>query len=345
MPVGALGSRQRSAYSVGSSRAVVSLTRSELARFAALLGDFQADVVVVEGVALAPLFPAIRQSAARLVLDMHNVESELARMIATAEPWTKPFRRCKTFVKARALAAVERKAVQLADSVWVCSDADRERLARVTGFAKARIVPNGVQSPMVFGHPGPARAGPRIIFVGHLGYRPNVRAARELAEEIMPLLRERCPNATLTLAGRSPSRHVQRLAGPFVSIIANPPVVSALLAQSDFAVVPLRQGGGTRIKILEAMASGVVVVATSVAAEGLDAVAGKHFALAETAEDMVQAVGRLARDPVASAAMSACAREFVASRYSTNVIAEQVAAGIRAAMQDGARETPAPVLG
>jgi glycosyltransferase involved in cell wall biosynthesis len=329
VPVGALGSRRRSAYSVGSSRAVVSLNRSELARFDALLGDFQADVVVVEGVALAPLFPAIRQSAARLVLDMHNVESELARMIATAEPWTKPFRRCKTLVKARALAAVERKAVQLADAVWVCSEADRKRLARVTGFAEARIVPNGIPFPMVADHSGTAGAGPRIIFVGHLGYRPNVRAARELAEEIMPLLRGQCPNATLTLAGRSPSRHVLRLAGPFVRIVANPPVVSALLARSDFAIVPLRQGGGTRIKILEAMASGVLVVATSVAVEGLHVVAGKHFALAETAPDMAQAVSRMTGDPVASAAMTACAREFVASRYSGKVIAERVIAEIQ----------------
>ncbi len=348
VPVAAIGNRSHSSYSVGGIRAVVALNKAELARFASLLKDFRPDVVLVEGVALHPLFKAIRESAARLILDMHNVESELARTIAAAEPWAKPFRRGKHFVKAYSLAVVERNAVPVADAVWVCSEADRTRLARLTRFSGAKIVPNGVPSSMVVGDRAINRGGPgpRIVFVGHLGYRPNVLAARELAGKVMPLLREHCPDATLTLAGRSPSRHVLRLAAPFVSIIGNPPIVSALLAQSDFAVIPLRQGGGTRIKILEALASGVVVVATSVAAEGLELVAGKHFALAETAEEMALAVSRLAEDHKAAATMAACGREFVASRYSVDVIAQRVVAEIRAAMPNRNIETPAaPVSG
>ena len=330
VPAVALGGRPPSTfYSLGS--AVVGRPAAELSAFSTVLRRFEPDVVLVEGVALSPFLEAVRTSGARLVVDMHNVESQLAQTIAAAEPWTRLLRRRGALAAGRTYAAAERDAVRLADAIWVCSEPDRDRLAQATGFAGARIVPNGLPDAADAGRPR-ARFRPRLLFAGHLGYRPNVWAARELAREVMPLLRDKYPDAALTLAGRSPSRHVLALAGPSVRILSNPPDMAALLAEADFAVIPLRQGGGTRIKILEAIAAGLVVVATALAAEGLELEPGKHLVIAETPREMADAISRLAADPEAAAAMAAEGRAQVLARYAPEIVADRVVAELRSVL-------------
>ena len=328
--VASLGNRPREQYWKGR-QGRLDVTAGEAGRLSELVRSFRPDVVLVEGALLHDL--AISHSGSvRLVVDMHNIESELHRAQGRAEPWTHPFRRWRNIVRAGAFATAELALTKAASAVWVCSEADRLRLGAATGFFDARVVPNAVpQSALpLAAHPRDPLIRPNLVFIGHLTYRPNVWAAIEIASKVLPALRRHRPDATLTFAGRSPSRRVRRLVAPGVRLIADPPEIGPILSEADFAVIPLRTGGGTRIKILEAMAAGLIVVATMVAAEGLDLVPGEHFLLAETAEEMARAVATMIAEPERAVRMRAAARQAVLARYAPEAVAERGMAELRA---------------
>lgn len=155
-----------------------------------------------------------------------------------------------------------------------------------------------------------------LLFVGHLGYWPNVRAAERLVEGILPLVRETFPSASAVLAGRSPGAAVQSIAAMRgIELHENPPDLSVLYTKADIAVVPLSEGGGTRIKILEAMASGLPVVATSLAAEGLELAENEEILLAESDEGLARHIVELWSHPDAMQRQRQYASKTIQLRY------------------------------
>jgi glycosyltransferase involved in cell wall biosynthesis len=195
---------------------------------------------------------------------------------------------------------VEGAAAGAVDEVWVCSTLDAERLAAtVSARPPIRVVPNivpGGMPDLPSVRRRSDREGPLLLFQGHLSYRPNVMAARFLAERIVPAVRAMLPEARLVLAGRRPHRHVDALRGDRIEIIADPPDLAPILERADLAILPLRIGSGTRIKALEALAWGLPVVATARAVEGLDMVEDVHFSRAESASQFAAAIVTLWRD-------------------------------------------------
>lgn len=289
------------------------------------LGSF--DAVVIEHLGLWPLLghPGLR--GIRRILDLHNVESAL---LAMTEPrWR---RLLGLDARVRALRAVERRAVDAADEVWVCSTVDAARLRRLHApQTPIRVVPNAV--PATWQEDGASErprnaAGPNLLYVGHLGYRPNVRAAEMLAGSILPRLRRRLPGATLTLAGRNPHRRVRALAGEGVTLVADPLSLAPLYRDADIAAIPLRIGGGTRIKVIEAMAAGLPVVATALAVEGLGLKPGQHFRLAEPAQAFVDEIERLWSDTVLELAQRQQARAFVLEHFGVEAVDARIRAGL-----------------
>ncbi|MGQ4273103.1 glycosyltransferase family 4 protein [Terrihabitans sp. B22-R8] len=320
---GFIGKRPAKAY---WRNGIFQLEPGEKARFAGILADRAPDLVIVEGAAFQQIFPVLADYGCRVVVDMHNVESGLARQLAASIPWHRPFRKRQMASVESALQEAELRAGEMADALWVCSEIDRARLLQFVPHRAVRVVPNATPEGVI-AKSSPHRASwqPRLLFAGHLSYRPNVLAARELADEILPCLLRLNPEASIVIAGRSPSSKVRRLASHRVSISADPPDMAPLLAQADFAVVPLRQGGGTRIKILEAIEAGLIVVATAQAVEGLDLVPGEHYVLAERAQDMADAIHRLVQDPSEAERMAHEARAHAAERYSRDVVKRIVA--------------------
>ncbi len=276
---------------------------SSLPRLLEIIRDFHPDTIIVEGIPLAALLKHLRPLAKILILDMHNTESDLAsqrqaRMSGAA--------RLSALFKndAARVRRLEKQALKMVDRIWVCSDQDRERLIELHQPAgPIYVVPNCIPRFDTLRNECPSRGhecknGPVMLFVGHLGYWPNVAAAERLARAILPTVRETFPSAKAVLAGRHPNPVVKSLAAlPGVELHANPESLTPIYEQAQVAVVPLSEGGGTRIKILEAMASGLPVVATPVAVKGLGLIENEEVLLANTDEGLARHVISLCMNP------------------------------------------------
>ncbi len=170
-----------------------------------------------------------------------------------------------------------------------------------------------------------------MVLTARFDYPPNAIAARFLVEEILPRLWERLPSARLQLVGSDPTSFVRAAAAkdPRIEVTGPVPEVTPFLARAFAVAVPLFQGGGTRLKVLEAFAAGTPVVATSKAVEGLDVTEGAHFLAAESADEFVAALLALWTNPARAAEMAAGARRLARERYSREVVCRCVAAAVR----------------
>lgn len=297
-----------------------------LERLLVLIADFKPDAVVVEGIPLYALLAHIRPLVQTLVLDMHNIESYLAQQMLPSMAWlAKRFSRKNRSV--RRLRDMELQSLRMVDKVWVCSEQDRMRLLQLSGGStSADVVPNGIPRfdlipDQLVEQPPMADGQPVILFVGHLNYAPNIEAAERLAKEILPKIHEALPGARLVIAGRSPNRKLYDLAAlPGVELVRDPEDLSLLYRQAHMAIVPLVSGGGTRLKILEAMAWGLPVVATQLAAEGLGLVDGADVDFADSNDDIVARAVALWRDPALLQRRRRAARTAVAQRFGPDAI-------------------------
>jgi glycosyltransferase involved in cell wall biosynthesis len=223
----------------------------------------------------------------------------------------------------------------MVDKVWVCSEQDRDRLRSLSGGrALADVIPNGVPRfelipEQLVDQPEMANGKPTLLFIGHLNYPPNLEAARRLATQILPRLQSALGGAKLIIAGRSPHRSLADIAAlPDVELIANPDDLAVLYRRAHLAIVPLISGGGTRLKILEAMAWGLPVVATRLAAEGLDLVDGVDIDFAETDDELAARAAALCADSGWLQARRLRARETVARRFGPQAISAAVRASL-----------------
>jgi glycosyltransferase involved in cell wall biosynthesis len=324
-----LGSSVEALYrlSPGSASIDLAIDPAMIERLSEAVRSFRPDIVVLEHLGLHPFLPMLRESGARLVLDMHNVESDLAGQIRLRRDWFGTKRRRDQ----QAIAALEARAAAIVDAIWVCSETDAGRIA-ARGLGPASVVPNGL--PRAGAAPRrlpaePAASGPELLFVGHLGYLPNVAACETLARRIMPALRRRLPDVRLTLAGRTPARRVRKLAADDVRILADPADLTPLLSGAHMAVVPLRSGGGTRFKILEAMAWGVPVVATPRAAEGLGLADGSDILLADSDAGLARRIVQLWQDKAGRERLRRQAHAAVWARFAPEAIDGAVVAALQ----------------
>ena len=276
---------------------------AELVREAA--GD-DLDVLVVEHVQLLPHAAGVR--ADRLVVDMHNVESLLTRRIAESSTGV---RKAVYGLEARALRGLERRAAA-ADVVAVVSDVDRRALTDVVAHPRVVVVPNAWEEPA----PLPPAEGPVASFVALLSWGPNVDAAVWFCRTVWPRVVERLPDARLQLVGRNPTRAVQELAGPSVEVTGTVPDLAPWYARTRVCVAPLLAGGGSRLKILEALAAGRPVVATTIGAEGLEDLIGRGVVVEDDPDRMAATLAELLSDGGRSAELGRAGVDAVAADHS-----------------------------
>ncbi|RBY87383.1 glycosyltransferase [Blastococcus sp. TF02A-26] len=278
----------------------------DLASVVASAATSDADVLVVEHVQL--LDYARRATAGLRVLDMHNVESLLmARMAAAA----RGPRRLVYAAECRALRALERRATG-ADFVAVVSDADRTALRPVVDHPRVVVVPNAWDEP----NPLPPAEKPVVSFVALLSWGPNVQAATWFTERVWPLVVDRLPDARLQLVGRNPTAEVRALAGPTVRVTGSVPDLDPWYARTRVSVAPLLAGGGSRLKILESLAAGRPVVATTIGAEGLEDLVGRGVLVEDAPERMAAALVDLLTDRRTAEALGRRGAEAVAADHS-----------------------------
>lgn len=305
-----------------------------LARLLEAARDFRPDTIVVEGIPLFALIEHLRPMAPTLVLDMHNIESDLARQMMPKTSWLAGLFSKKTR-QVRRMRDMELKSLRMVDRVWVCSKQDRERLRGLSGGRTiADVIPNGIPRfelipETLVSQPAMINDQPTLLFIGHLNYAPNIEAARRLATQILPRLQATLGGAKLIVAGRSPNRALNDLAAlPDVELIANPDDLSELYRRAHLTIVPLMTGGGTRLKILEAMAWGLPVVATRLAAEGLELIDGVDIDFAESDEELAARAAALYTDPVRREARRLRARETAAQWFGPTAVEAAVRASL-----------------
>ena len=250
------------------------------------------DVLMVGHVQLLPYASGTHPGT--LVLDMHNIESSLAARISTS---TRGVRRLAFGYESRALRAMERRSTA-ADVVSVVSEIDRATLSGIVDLPSVVVVPNAWGDPA----PLPPAADPVVSFVAMLSWGPNVDAALWFVRAVWPLVLGRVPAARLQLVGRNPTKEVQALAGPSVVVTGTVPELETWYASTRVCVAPLLAGGGSRLKILESLAAGRPLVATTVGAEGLEDLVGRGVVVADRPAEMADAVVALLQDPERAAA-------------------------------------------
>ena len=207
----------------------------------------------------------------------------------------------------------------LFDSLGEHDDAvDAASLEERAGLDAVTVVPNAVDVPAAV--PSAPDAN-RLLFLGNLTYAPNRDAARWLATEILPRVRDRRPDASVELVGRSDGSLDDLANVPGVHLTGAVPHVAPHYASADVVVVALRHSSGTRIKVLEAFAHRRPVIATRAAVAGLDVEDGTHVVVADTAEDLATAIDSVLADPDRARAMTACAAELVDTSYSRAAVA------------------------
>ena len=263
------------------------------------------DLLQVEYAQLAPYAKGI--GARTRVLDLHNVESALVRSMAALR--SAPVR-IALELEAKRLRRLEDAALRSFDAVAVVSETDRARLQSET--ARILVCPNGWDADELI----PLGDEKIVAFVGLLGWGPNVDAAVWLAKEVWPAVRDRVPDAKLLLVGRDPSRRVLELRSETIEVTGSVPDVRPYLSRARVATAPLRAAGGSRLKILEALASGRPVVATSTGAEGLTDLVGSGIVVADSAAATVDALVALLQDRERAGALGRAGHQAVRERYS-----------------------------
>lgn len=270
------------------------------------------DVVNFEFMQMAQYLRAVCRGPV-CVLDEHNIEFEILRRTAAGEAGF--VRRFYNALDWRKLRAEEIAAWRAFDGCAVTSAQDRGILLRELPHARTAVVPNAVD--LAFFHPRPQAPAPEvgsILFFGANNYFPNADALRFFVEEIFPLVRTRIPGARLKIVGHTPD-HLLSLAGEHVAIKGYVPDLRPEIESAAVVIAPLRVGGGTRLKILEAMAMARPVVSTALGAEGLEVVDGRDLLLADTPADFSGQVVRLLEDAGLARRLGENARRLVEERY------------------------------
>ncbi|MFL5308838.1 MAG: glycosyltransferase family 4 protein, partial [Myxococcales bacterium] len=251
----------------------------------------------------------------RLVLDEHNIEFDLARQQASRG--MDPARRIYNAINWRKVRREEMQIWSRFDGVAFCSAADQARARALVPSLRSAVVPNAVN--VEYFKPGatdPPSDGRTVLFFGALDYFPNQDGVLHFLREAWPLVEKSNPAARLKIVGQEPTPQILAHRGPRVEIAGKVDDVRQHLASAAVSIAPLRIGGGTRFKILEAMAMAKPVVSTSLGAEGIDAEAGRHLLLGDDPASLAAAVLRVLGDPQLASRLGREGRALVEERYS-----------------------------
>jgi polysaccharide biosynthesis protein PslH len=206
-----------------------------------------------------------------------------------------------------------RSLVDAVDRATVVSAEEREQLRQIgCDVDRVAIVPNGVEAQAVL---PPARRAERLIYPGSVTYSANLDAVRYFVRDILPLIRRVRPGMSVWVTGATDGVDVSDLTVPGVTFTGRLPDIRQAIAESAACVVPLRVGGGTRLKVLEAMALGTPVVSTPKGIEGLDVAPERHVMLAESPQAFASQVLRLLDDPILESRLTRDARQLMNDRY------------------------------
>ena len=294
-----------------------------------LLAAEDYDVIQMEGLELGCYMPMLRaykqrHPAARIIYDAHNAETMLQHSVVAAETDNPARWLAAAYSRAQLprLQRFERAVCSSADAITCVAAADAIALQALFPAAQPVLVPNGIwlrdypQLP-----PTTETQKPQLLFTGKMDYRPNVDGVLWFASSVLPLVQRAVPGAEFVVAGRDPAPAVQRLAGDAgVRVTGELADMRPCMAAASVYVVPLRMGGGTRFKILEAMAQARPVVSTRIGAAGFAVSHQRELMIADSPAAMAEAIIQLLQEPAKCRALCSTAWAFVSQKHDWSAI-------------------------
>lgn len=302
------------------SPALAAALREELAR-----GAF--DLVHLDEMLLARVPP--QPAGVPVIVHHHKLDTALHARLPGAGGWLQRFDRLK-------LRRLEAAAVARHPFHVLASAEDALRLRERHPGLRTAVVESGFD-PEYFRPPSAPRARDELVFLGSMDYAPNVDGLAWFLREVLPMIHAERPGVVVNVVGSSPTAEVRELAGAGVRVLGRVDDVRQHLGRASVLVVPLRIGGGTRVKIVEAIGMGTPVVTTSIGAEGLELRDPDHVAIADGAPAFAASVLAVLTDPAAAEARARRAREFALGRYTW----AELAGKLLAAWESLARPDPA----
>ena len=288
-----------------------------------LFGDRNFDLVHLDSIHLAAYLPLVRSLApgTRVILNWHNIESELMERYALSAS-SFP-RKLYANITAGQMRKLENSLLNSCFGHIVCSERESELLSQRNNKARIEVVPNGVDT-RYFAQEGAPAMQDRLVFVGQMSYHANADGIAWFVRDVWPSIRERYRDFRLSIVGSSPGPAVQALADqPGVEVIGTVPDVRPFYSGAYAAVVPLLTGGGTRLKILEAMAAGTPVISTRLGAEGLPVTDRGEVLLADSPGSWVEALQYLSNSEHRSALIER-ARHMAESQFDWETIGSRL---------------------
>jgi polysaccharide biosynthesis protein PslH len=291
------------------------------------LNNGNLDVAVCDFLSASLNFPG--DAAVPVVLFQHNVETVLWRRMADTEKDF--FRKLSYRIEARKMASYEASTLRRFQHVIAVSEHDRNAMQTLIAGCPITVVPTGVDTEQYQAAPAASGNPPLVVFPGSMDWEPNIDAVEYFCRDVWPAVLTAFPQARFQIVGRNPHPRVQRLASASVEVTGTVPSVSDYLRSATVVVVPLRIGGGTRLKIFEAMAMAKALVSTSIGAEGLDVTRGRDLVIADDAELFAAGISQLLRDPALRRTYEQNAAAL-AARYDWSQIARRFADVLHAAV-------------
>jgi glycosyltransferase involved in cell wall biosynthesis len=289
------------------------------------------DVAVCDFMASTLNFP--KRLDTPTVLFQHNVETVLWERRSRVQE--QPLERLASAIEHAKMRRYEPAQVRRFHHVIAVSEQDRQAMARMVDPSRISVVPTGVDLKTFRFDPDAQPEGPVVVFTGSMDWNPNIDAVEYFCRDIWPAVLAEVPGARFRIVGRSPHARVKKLASPTVEVTGDVPSVVDHLRRAAVVVVPLRIGGGTRIKIYEGMAVGKATVSTTVGAEGLDVRHGRDIVLADDPAGFAQSIVAFLRDEELRRRYEAAAAA-TARQYDWSIIAERFAAVLQHAVRDAA---------
>jgi len=266
------------------------------------------------------------------VLFQHNVETSIWRR--HAQHAADPVRRWYFGLQAARMFEYEAAMCRRAAHVIAVSEADQNQMSKEFGITNITAVPTGVDLDY-FAHPAGRTAKADLVFLGSMDWLPNIDGIRFFVEEVLPRIRQSRPDCTLAIVGRQPTAEILELArrDSLITVTGTVPDVRPYLWDSLVSIVPLRIGGGTRLKIYEAMAARTPVVSTSVGAEGLDIEHGRNLLIADTADTFAESCLALLNSAEHRQRLADAGWELMNARFSWEQVADQFARVLESAQR------------
>lgn len=279
------------------------------------------DIVHVDAFGVYPYSTAFKHS--RIVLNHHNIESDMMHLRQDRE--NNVIKKIYFKKESKKIEKYEKIICHSCDLNLVVSDLDQTRLKNISGDVNITVIPNGVDLEY-FKPKNPEHVDSSgIIFAGGMSYYPNREAARFFASDIWPILKDKSKNITATFIGKNPPKELLDIAdGKNVIVPGFVEDVRPYFDKAKIYICPIKNGGGTRLKIIDALAMSKPLVATGMSVEGLDLREGEHFLRAETGEDFVNRIIQLENDHGLCRHIGFNGRKYVEKNFSWDDIGNKM---------------------